>query len=193
MSVEPRRRDAAATRQALLTAARRRFAADGYTATSVRDIATEAGVNVALISRYFESKEGLFRACLRGTVDELKRSVFEDMPLADAPRLIAERLAGQPSKEPNQLLLLLRSSGEANADRIRLDVLNSLARRLATAAGSSPDDESVMLNAQVVLSTALGIVILRSAGLQPLTAAGPEELADPLRKVIEAMLGSARG
>ena len=67
----PRRRDAASTRQLLLDAARRRFARDGYAATTVRDIADDAGVNVALISRYFDSKEGLFEACLAAAVDEL--------------------------------------------------------------------------------------------------------------------------
>src|SRR5687768_16792368 len=58
------RRDAARTRRRLLEAARRRFARDGYATSTVRDIADDAGVNVALISRYFTSKEGLFEACL---------------------------------------------------------------------------------------------------------------------------------
>ncbi len=64
-------RDAAATRRALVRAARRRFATDGYRATTVRQIAADAGVNVALINRYFESKEGLFEACMMRTSDEL--------------------------------------------------------------------------------------------------------------------------
>ena len=50
-------RDAANTRRLLLSSARRRFAQDGYSATRVRDIAADAGVNVALINRYFSSKE----------------------------------------------------------------------------------------------------------------------------------------
>ncbi|MBB2943795.1 AcrR family transcriptional regulator [Actinoplanes lutulentus] len=188
MTSPVRRRDAAATRQLLLEAARRRFAADGYAATSVRDIATDAGVNVALISRYFESKEGLFRACLRGTVDDLKQSVFENLPLEDAPRMLAEKMAISQPKEANQLLLLLRSSGDETAERIRLDTLGSLARRLAAAAGSEPDDPKVLLNAQIVLATALGAVILRSAGLQPLAAADSDQLAEPLEKVISVLL-----
>src|ERR1700744_3072446 len=62
--VKVRHRDADETRQRLLQAARQRFAQDGYAATTVRDIAMEAGVNVALINRYFTSKEGLFEAYL---------------------------------------------------------------------------------------------------------------------------------
>src|SRR3954467_2700576 len=67
-------RDAGRTRQLLLDAARRRFAEDGYAATTVRDIAEDAGVNVALTSRYFTSKEGLFEACLSTAGEELRRS-----------------------------------------------------------------------------------------------------------------------
>src|SRR6266516_3505303 len=56
-----RSRNAAETRAALLAAARVRFARDGYEATNLRNIAADVGVNVALISRYFGSKEGLFQ------------------------------------------------------------------------------------------------------------------------------------
>lgn len=65
-------RDADVTRRALVRAARRRFATDGYRATTVRQIAADAGVNVALINRYFVSKEGLFEACMLRTSDELE-------------------------------------------------------------------------------------------------------------------------
>lgn len=54
-----RPRNAEETRAALLAAARLRFARDGYEATNLRDIASDVGVNVALIPRYFRSKEGL--------------------------------------------------------------------------------------------------------------------------------------
>ena len=64
-------RDSAATQRALVRAGRRRFATDGYRATTVRQIAADAGVNVALINRYFESKEGLFAACMQRTSNEL--------------------------------------------------------------------------------------------------------------------------
>ena len=52
-SVQLRARNAAVTRAALLVAARSRFAELGYDATSLRDIAADAGVDAALVSRYF--------------------------------------------------------------------------------------------------------------------------------------------
>src|SRR3954470_9711171 len=62
-----RRRDAAATRQALLQAAHSRFVRLGYDRTTLRDVAADVGVNLALIKRYFDSKEGLFKAALAST------------------------------------------------------------------------------------------------------------------------------
>jgi AcrR family transcriptional regulator len=52
------------TRTAILNAARTFFSARGFANTGVRDVAELAGVNPALIIRYFGSKEGLFRAAL---------------------------------------------------------------------------------------------------------------------------------
>jgi AcrR family transcriptional regulator len=55
-----RGRDAAATRQAILDAARVCFMAEGYDQTGVREIAARAGADPALVNRYFGSKEALF-------------------------------------------------------------------------------------------------------------------------------------
>lgn len=46
----------------IIEAAERLFATNGYEGTSVRDIAQEAGVNLAMISYYFGSKEKLMEA-----------------------------------------------------------------------------------------------------------------------------------
>jgi AcrR family transcriptional regulator len=46
----------------ILAAAEKLFSTMGFDGTSVRDIATEAGVNVAMISYYFGSKEKLMEA-----------------------------------------------------------------------------------------------------------------------------------
>ena len=49
-------------RQAILLAAERLFAERGFHAVSMRDIATEAGVPVALVSYHYGSKQALYRA-----------------------------------------------------------------------------------------------------------------------------------
>ena len=51
----------ARTRETVLQAAIRRFAADGFRATSVADIAREVGVTPGAVYAYFPSKDALFR------------------------------------------------------------------------------------------------------------------------------------
>ena len=109
-------RDAAVTRRALVRAARRRFATDGYRATTVRHIAADAGVNVALINRYFVSKEGLFEACMARTSDELDTQTPARASDLEAviDRLVLHVVNAPDGDDPLQLLLLLRSSGDEN-------------------------------------------------------------------------------
>jgi AcrR family transcriptional regulator len=187
-------RDAEATKRALVRAARRRFATEGYRATTVRQIAADVGVNVALINRYFVSKDGLFEACMLRTSDELatRSTVPATTPAEVIERLIAHALNAPNGDDPLQLLLLLRSSGDENADRIRRRTLEHFTRKLAGASGWSPDDpttEPVLLKAQLAIATMLGVVMLRtSAAVEPVASATAEELAGPLREVLRVLL-----
>ncbi|WP_284976870.1 MULTISPECIES: TetR family transcriptional regulator [unclassified Arthrobacter] len=185
-------RDADITRRALVRAARRRFATEGYRATTVRHIAADVGVNVALISRYFGSKEGLFEACMNRTFDELDprtRPAGVDEVIA---RLISHVAEAPNPDDPLQLLLLLRSSGDESADAIRRKTLEAYTEKLAEAAGWSADDpasQPLLLRAQMAIATMLGLVMLRtSTEVQPLTTASAAELAEPLEQVLRALL-----
>ena len=60
-----------ATRAAILDAAKKIFAVKGFDAATVRDICTEAGANIALVSRYFGSKSGLYAEVCRSLYDGL--------------------------------------------------------------------------------------------------------------------------
>jgi AcrR family transcriptional regulator len=64
----PRKRDAEATRAAILEAAKAHFAKSGYDGAFLRDIAAEAGADAALINRYFGGKDGLFAAALKDSI-----------------------------------------------------------------------------------------------------------------------------
>src|ERR1700746_894375 len=50
------------SRQRVIDAARERFMRDGYERATVRAIAADAGVDVAMVYYFFDSKEGLFTA-----------------------------------------------------------------------------------------------------------------------------------
>jgi AcrR family transcriptional regulator len=192
VTVKGRPRDAARTRQTLLEAAQRRFAEDGYAATTVRDIADDAGVNVALISRYFSSKEGLFEACLAAVGDETRRTAGI-VSLDRLGEVIAQQVTGLgPGVLPTELVLLLRSSGDERADRIRFDALRTTSERLASLSGwhpGHPDGDRLLLRAQVMLASAVGLSMLRTmTGLGPLTDASEADLAAPLTDLVSALL-----
>src|SRR4249919_1951541 len=57
-----RQEQARLTREAILDAARRRFLDDGFTATTIAAIATDAGVSVDTVYKTFGGKPGLVRA-----------------------------------------------------------------------------------------------------------------------------------
>src|SRR5689334_25384946 len=96
------------TRTAILTAARRRFAADGYQRATIRAIAADAGIDPSMVMRYYGSKDQLFAA-----------AVDVDLRLPDPsgiPRrklgatLVAHFLKRWEDPADDALLMLLRSA-----------------------------------------------------------------------------------
>lgn len=133
-----RRRDAAATRSAIFEAATRRFADQGYQCAGVREIAADAGVDAALVNRYFGSKEGLF-----AEVIDCAFNLKDLLGAAEADADLAAELArnavfgtedvGEARRTP--LLLLLRSATEPRAAELlraslERNLVQPLARRL---------------------------------------------------------------
>ncbi|HEY4456566.1 MAG TPA: helix-turn-helix domain-containing protein, partial [Pseudonocardiaceae bacterium] len=109
----PRRRDADATRAALLTAARDLFAERGFDQTTVRDIAARAGVNQALLFRYYGSKDGLFHAIMASTGREL---IDETPPEYVLARTLQRMLAPDaPTAEASPFYAMLRSAAHQGA------------------------------------------------------------------------------
>ncbi len=66
MSARKNTSDTDNTREKLIEAAKKCFALKGYEATTVKELADEAGVNVSLVSYHFEGKNGLAQAVMEG-------------------------------------------------------------------------------------------------------------------------------
>jgi len=80
-------------RQAILSAALEEFAASGYAATRLDDVARRAGVAKGTIYLYFRDKESLFQELVRSMLSPVVGTI-EHAPLADMPaRAIAEMIA----------------------------------------------------------------------------------------------------
>jgi AcrR family transcriptional regulator len=84
----PTRHDGEASRARLLQSGLRLFAQQGYAKTSTRELAEDAGVNVASISYYFGDKAGLYRAVffepLGSPQEDIERYSGSELSLAQA-------------------------------------------------------------------------------------------------------------
>ncbi|WP_445400714.1 TetR/AcrR family transcriptional regulator [Streptomyces sp. LE64] len=75
----------AMTRRALLTEGRRRFAADGYHAVVLAEVAESVGVTKGAAYHHFASKAGLFRAVVAQVQGELGKAVATAAEAHDDP------------------------------------------------------------------------------------------------------------
>lgn len=122
--VKHRSRNAVATRQAILDAARTRFMVHSYDDVGMRDVARDVGVDAALVSRYFGGKEDLFLEVLDSCKN--KRSLIEGDRSSFGERVAREIISG-PCEEDTDgngfsgLLILLRSIGSSKA----MDIVQS--------------------------------------------------------------------
>ena len=119
------------TRTAILTAARAQFTETGYDGSGLRAIAARAGANVALISRYFGSKDGLFLAAIG---PHLGLGLILDGPMACFGERAASVMEMKVARRFDPMLALLRAAGSPACTRRcrkrRAQVIAQLAARL---------------------------------------------------------------
>jgi AcrR family transcriptional regulator len=181
----PRRRDAQATRAAILEAAKGQFARLGYDSGTLRGIAAEAGVDVALIKRYFGGKEGLF-------VEALKASFQPDRLAAVNRDTYARELA-------------VSMAGDAHEDEARTHVFQFLLRT-ATSPTTAPllnlalqerylgpirdwlGGQDAQARARVLASILIGLLVERLIRDEPLSGREREVYIARVTAAIEAQL-----
>jgi AcrR family transcriptional regulator len=78
------------TEEKIKAAARKIFTQKGFAATRTRDIAEEAGINLALLNYYFRSKEKLFEMVMRENIHLFLGAILEK--INSNPRPFEEQL-----------------------------------------------------------------------------------------------------
>jgi len=150
-----RRRDAAATRQAILESARSLFARDSFENVGTREIAARAGVDAALVSRYFGSKEELFSQvlCSGKRADDVIGTTLEELP-----ERVAELLLNPPEKENpmDDLLILLHSAGSQAASPL---VRASIADRFHNPTAKLIGGKNAVIRAQLLGAILMGVSV----------------------------------
>jgi AcrR family transcriptional regulator len=182
----PRRSDA--TRAAILDAARRRFAADGFQKATIRAIAADADIDPSMVMRYYGNKDGLFAA-----------AVDVDLGLADLGDIDRDRLGETllrhainvwerpPASEI--LLTLLRSS--ITDDRAIAKLQEIFAGQVMPAVLRTGAPEDAPRRAGLMATQVLGIALTRYIlKLPPVVAMTPDQLVAYIAPTLQRYLTS---
>jgi AcrR family transcriptional regulator len=178
------RRDAAATREAILRAGVEAFTRAGYDGVGVREIAAAAGVTAMLVNRYFGSKEGLF-------AEVVDVSVTERTVLGSDPRTLAHDIAAalvrRTAPEADTLdpfLLVLRSAANPRAAEIlRAGIEKHVEKHALEVSGAARPDVAI------ALALINGFWLMRAViGSTALNEADDAALVDKLERLFRILL-----
>lgn len=154
-----RPRDSAATRQALLTAARTLFAEHGYDATTVRAVADLAGVNQALLFRYFGNKRGLFTNAVQSEALELLEGPPEDLLERSLDAMLT--VEGERYGTETLLAVLRAATSEQVGEEIR-ERLGAAYSAAFAAQAATEDAHDAGVRGELLLAWLLGLSLTRS-------------------------------
>lgn len=191
-----RRPGASTTRQAILDAARARFAADGYAGTTIRRIAADAGVDASLVMQFFRSKDDLFGAVMSITPEALARlgSAFEGPDEHLGERVVRAFLGvwEGDARDSEPLMAMLRGAivNEQAGEQLR----EFIQARLLDGTRSRPGDpDEAALRAGLASSMLVGIVVgRRIVGVPILAGADSETLIERIAPAIHNILTAAQ-
>jgi AcrR family transcriptional regulator len=177
---KPRRSDA--TKEAIRTAARERFAADGYERATIRAIAADVGIDPAMVMRYFGNKEKLFAAAAEF---DLRLPDLTGLPAGEIGTRLAKHVLDRWDGDET-LMALLRAAvtNPAAAERMREIFAAQLGPAvLAIAPGDVP------ARAGLVATQVLGLVLTRYVlRLPPVVAMERDTLVAWLGPILQHFL-----
>jgi AcrR family transcriptional regulator len=180
------------SRQAILDAARARFASDGFTATTIRKIAADAGVDAALVMQFFKSKDELFGAVMSVPPAALARMTDAwHGPKESVGERVARAFLDVWENDPQAsepLLAMLRGAiaHEQAAARLR----EFLEARLMTGIPAEVrDDEGTRLRVGLAAAMLVGVIVARSVVRVPTVADQPlDSIVATAAEALQALL-----
>jgi AcrR family transcriptional regulator len=187
-----RRPGTVTTRQTVLDAARARFASDGFTATTIRLVAADAGVDASQVMQFFRSKDELFAAVMAVPASALARfdTAFEgpDEHLGErVVRAFLEAWEGDAA-DSEPLMAMLRGAivNQQAAEQLRDFIQSRLVH------GTVGGGDSAALRAGLASAMLVGIVTGRQVvGVPTLLAADTETLVATVGPAIQQILAGA--
>ncbi len=181
---ERRPHDAQASQQALLAAARTVFVELGYERATTREIGERAGVDPALIARYFESKEGLFMAAIADLgPDDGPQLDYEPATLVAFLLERWDELGHSPISRALASPALTDDVRRQVSGIVREQLLNGEVELLRGRGAAAPE-----LLAELLIALAVGIAMTRANGtLETLAAAPRAEVLEVLAPLVDSL------
>lgn len=178
------RRSAAETRAVILARARERFGAAGFQGTTIRAIAADAGVDPAMVMRYFGNKDQLFAAAAEFDLE------LPDFARADRDRLgwlLVAHFLRRWEGGDDALVILLRSSATNNVAAQRMQEIFGIQLQPLVAAWA-PSGEAAR-RAGLIATQILGLALCRFVlRLPPVVGLSQEEIIEWLGPTIQRYL-----
>jgi AcrR family transcriptional regulator len=179
------------TREAILAAARQAFAERGFDGASIRQIATSAGVDPALVHHYFGAKDKLFLATMEAPIDPgtVLPKIFEAGIDGVGERLVRTFLSVWDSPAGSSAAALFRSAmqHEWSARMLREFLVTQILRRATTSLQLNPAEAPK--RAALVASQMMGLAMVRYIlKLEPMASMSQDELARNIGPTIQHYL-----
>lgn len=177
-----RKRDAVRTKARILAAAQDAFTELGYARAGIREIATIAGVNSAMLIRYFGSKAKLFEAAL---IDAIP--MFEGMDLSHkgfGARLTRQFMESSIDLRAQSMVVL--STGDPEARTISARVVQERAVE-ALAAWLGPPNARARAARMLMLATGF-MLYTRQVQIMSPELAQETDTADWLARSLQAII-----
>lgn len=170
------------TRERILTSARELFARNGIDKTSIRAIASAAGVDPALVHHYFGTKTQLFAAAIHIPIDPMQViGPLQRVPVEEIGHTLPTLLLPLWDSEPGKgFIAALRSIIAGNDTSL---VRSFLQEVIAREIGSRVDDPpgSGPVRVQFVASQLVGVVMARYIlELEPFKSLPVEQIAETI-------------
>ncbi|MQY30923.1 TetR/AcrR family transcriptional regulator [Nocardia aurantia] len=174
-----RRPGQSGTREAILAAARARFAEVGFDKASIRSIATAAEVDPALVHHYFGTKQELLTAAMDIPIDpEVILGRLRSVPLDQLGENIVRAVVGLwDSPVGVRAVVAVRSIlGGGEVSLARAFLFEVVLKEVRTRVDSPPGTGTV--RASLAVSQMMGVLVARKIiGIEPLVSMPVEELA----------------
>ena len=183
----PRKRDAEATRAAILAAALGQFTRLGYDHVSLRDIASAAGADVALVKRYFGGKEGLFTEALKASFKSDRLKTWNRASFArDIATSMADNVRSDEAGAHSFQFLLRAATSPTTAPLLSVAMQERFLQPIRDWLGG----EDAQARARVLAATFIGFLVERTIRDEPLTGRERDVFIEHATAVFEALIAS---